>query len=106
MANGRRQKHICRQALLPGAKQFRFELAQSEDKKILVEMEYPIAAEVLMESVKALVTMQLTVVVVVVVVVIAIQSYICRHALSSSVRSHERSTAAHQLDVEVASNQK
>ena len=71
-------------------------------------MEYPIAAEVLMESVKALVTMQLTVVVdvvVVVVVVIAIQSYICRHALSSSVRSHERSTAAHQLDVEVASNQ-
>ena len=85
-------------------------------------MEYPIAAEVLMESVKALVTMQLTVAVVVavavavvvvvvvvvvdvVVVVIAIQSYICRHALSSSVRSHERSTAAHQLDVEVASNQ-
>ena len=63
-----------------------------------------------MESVKALVTMQLTVVVVVVVVdvvvvAIAIQSYICRHALSSSVRSHERSTAAHQLDVEVASNQ-
>ena len=76
-------------------------------------MEYPIAAEVLMESVKALVTMQLTVVGavvvavvdVVVVVVIAIQSYICIHALSSSVRSHERSTAAHQLDVEVASNQ-